>query len=369
MNILIDVAHPAHVHMFRCFAHDMIKKGNNVLFTTRDKEFEIKLLEAEGLPYVNLGRKRSGKLTRLAFNLYCIFCLFRIARRFQTDIFVSHGSVVAAYVARILCKPAIAFEDTFNMEQVKLYLPFTSVVLTSDYDHPLQLDKVIKYKGYHELLYMHPNRFQPIDRKNVCEMLGINVEDRYVLLRFVSWYATHDIGHDGMSMENKIAAVQQINQYAKVFISSEGQLPKELQSYRLPTKPEHIGHVMAHATLIFGESATMVSEAAMLGVPGIYMDNTGRYYTRDIQEKYGLCFCYTESEDDQKAAIAKAVELLSQDSQRLADEMSACSKRLLGDKIDCTAFLIWFIENYPASAEQTKIANATSDTTFWQQFK
>ena len=78
-----------------------------------------------------------------------------------------------------------------------------------------------------------------------------------------------------------------MSRYARVFISSESELPVELESYRLPTKPEMIGHVLAHATLVFGESATMVSESAMLGVPGIYIDNTGRYYTRDLQDKYG----------------------------------------------------------------------------------
>ena len=52
MNILIDIGHPAHVHMFRCFAHEMIQRGHRVLFTCRDKEFELKLLTAEHLEYV-----------------------------------------------------------------------------------------------------------------------------------------------------------------------------------------------------------------------------------------------------------------------------------------------------------------------------
>ena len=71
MNVLIDIGHPAHVHMFRCFAHEMIGRGHQVLFTIRDKEFEKKLLDAEGLPYVNLGRKKTGKLSRLWFNFQC----------------------------------------------------------------------------------------------------------------------------------------------------------------------------------------------------------------------------------------------------------------------------------------------------------
>ena len=45
MRILIDIGHPAHVHMFRNFAHIMESKGNEVIFTLRDKDCEIYLLE------------------------------------------------------------------------------------------------------------------------------------------------------------------------------------------------------------------------------------------------------------------------------------------------------------------------------------
>lgn len=365
MNVLIDIGHPAHVHMFRCFAHEMIKRGHNVLFTVRDKEFEIRLLEAEGLPYVNLGRKRAGKISRVLFNIQCVCKVWRIARRFKADLFLSHGSIVAAQVARLLGKPAIAFEDTFNMEQVRMYLPSTSVVLTSDYEHPIHDAKVLKYPGYNELLYLHPHQFAPMKSEEVCRLLGIGASERYVLMRFVSWHATHDKGHKGVSPENKLEAVRQMSQYARVFISSESPLPEELAAYKLPTAPELIGHVLAHATLVFGESATMVSEAAMLGVPGIYLDNTGRYYTRDLQERYGLCWCYTESAADQEKAIAKGVELLSREPEALAQQMHEASRKLLNEKIDCTAFLCYFIEHYPSSVAEARKADAE----FWKRFK
>ena len=46
MRILIDIGHPAHVHIFKNFAHEMEKRGHELLFTCRDKEFEIAPLEA-----------------------------------------------------------------------------------------------------------------------------------------------------------------------------------------------------------------------------------------------------------------------------------------------------------------------------------
>ena len=86
----------------------------------------------------------------------------------------------------------------------------------------------------------------------------------------------------------------------------------------------------------------MVSEGVVLGVPGVYMDNTGRYYTQEQESRYGMCFNFSESPEDQWKAIAKGVEILS------APKFDTTGyERLLHDKIDVTAFLINLVENWP----------------------
>lgn len=331
MNILIDIGHPAHVHLFRCFAHDMESEGHNVLFTCRDKEFEIALLRAEGFDFKCFGRKYKstlGKLWGLAkFDLK----EFLACIAFKPDVLLSHGSMYAAHAAWLCRKPHISFEDTYNFEQIRLYEPFTKAILTGDYEHPFISKKEIHYAGYHELAYLHPKRFTP--DKSVLSELGLAEGEKYVLLRFVSWNATHDKGHKGMSFENKLKAVQEFSRYAKVFISSEKELPGELKQYLLPTAPEKVHSVMAFASMIFGESATMASEGVVLGVPGVYIDDTGRYYTAEQEKRYGMCFNFTESPEDQKKAIEKGVELLSQGA-----DLSGHG-RLMRDKIDVTGFL------------------------------
>lgn len=346
MNILIDVGHPAHVHLFRCFAKEMLEKGHKVFFTCRDKEFEIYLLEQNGFSYKSFGKKYNTTLGKtwgmVEFGLKELIT----GLRFKPDILLSHGSIYAAHAAFLLRKPHISFEDTYNFEQVRLYKPFTKHILTADYEHPLKSKKVIRYAGYHELAYLHPNRFMP--DKTVLQELGVTDNERFIIMRFVSWNASHDIGHKGISFANKLKAIEAFGEFAKVFISSEGKLPKELEKYRLPIKPHRIHHAMAYAILVFGESATMVSEGICLGTPGIYLDNTGRLYTKEQEECYDLCFNYSESEADQQHAIEKGIKLLQREN--LQAEWQTKRQKLLNDKIDVTAFMVWFIENYPESA-------------------
>jgi hypothetical protein len=42
-------------------------------------------------------------------------------------------------------------------------------------------------------------------------------------------------------------------------------------------------------------------------------------------------------------------------------------EQMLRDKIDYAKYLTWFIENYPASAKETK--DNQHNEAFWQQFK
>ncbi|KAF5054943.1 hypothetical protein DSECCO2_382800 [anaerobic digester metagenome] len=345
MKILIDIGHPAHVHLFRHFAEEMQQKGHKILFTCRDKEFEIYLLNKYGFQYKSFGKKYKSSFGKLWGLLKFDIKEFLTGLKFKPDVFISHGSMYAAHTAFFLGKPHISLEDTFNFEQIRLYKPFTRSILTSDYEHSLKSSKVIKYAGYHELAYLHPGRFTP--DIHVLDELGVKEDEKYVILRFVSWNASHDYGHDGISYENKLKAVGEFSKYARVFISSESELPDDLKKYKIDIKPHRMHDAMAYASLIFGESATMVSEGAVLGIPGIYLDNTGRLYTKEQQEKYGLCYCYSESDKDQKLAIEKGIELLQMPG--LKEEWKKRRDKMLADKIDVTAFMVWFIENYPES--------------------
>ena len=350
MKILIDIGHPAHVHLFKNFALEMHKKGHEVFFTAREKELEIDLLAKYGFKFTSFGKKYKSTFGKIFGLLEFDVKMFLTAIKFKPDIFLSHGSIYAAQVAWLMRKPHISFEDTFNFEQINLYRPFTSAILTSTYTHPYLGRKNIRYSGYHELAYLHPKKFKP--DKKIFKELNLGDDEKYMLLRFVSWEASHDVGHDGITIENKLGAVQKFGKYAHVFISSEKELPEELKRYKINLSPDRMHDVIAFASLIYGESATMVSEGAVLGIPGIFIDNTGRYYTAEQEQCYGLVFNYSESLDDQEASIKKGVDILKDDSAEKNWRRKMI--KMLKDKIDVTAFIVWFVENYPDSVNIMK---------------
>lgn len=348
MRILVDIGHPAHVHLFKNMAIQMQQDGHQFLFTCREKEFEIELLKANKLKYKSFGKKYSGLVGKMWGMLEFGFKEWKTAMAFRPDLFMSHGSIYAAHAAAALGKPHIALEDTYNFEQVRLYLPFSKYVLTADYQHPLSNhSKNISYSGYHETAYLHPRRFKPND--SVLKKIGLRKDEKFILLRFVSWKATHDVGHKGISLERKREAIEKFSKYARVLISSEGDLPEEFHKYKLNLAPELMHDLMSFATFLWAESFTMPAECSILGTPSIIMHNTRSLYLKEQEEKYGLCFNYTESDQDQDLAIQKGLELLN--TPNLKERWKEKQAALLRDKIDLTDFLIWFTGNYPNSVK------------------
>lgn len=344
MRYLIDIGHPAHIHYFRNFAKSVKDNNHEVLFTCRDKEVTISLLEHYSFKYINLGRPFKSLPGKFFGLFYFTFRILLVSKQFKPDMLLN-ASMYSAFVAWLLNKPHISLEDTFNKEQVMLYSPFTSCILTGDYKHPALGKKEIRYKGYQELLYLHPNRFKP--DKAIFEELGLKENDPYVILRFVSWNASHDVGHNGIVQKNKIKAINEFSKYAKVFISSEADLPEELLKYKISIPVYRMHDAIAFATLLFGESSTMSEEAAMLGVPSIYLYDFSTYYTLHLEKEYGLMYNFSESEEDQIKAIELGKNLLAKSI--LMTKFKESKDKMLSNKIDVTAFLIWFIESWPES--------------------
>lgn len=349
MKYIIDIGHPKDIYTFKKIYFELLSEGHKILMTCNNRQYNKDLLSYYNMNYYIIGYHHKRILGKIIGLIKSIINMLIISLKFNPDNFISHGSIIAGFTSFIMHKPHIALEDTFNMEQVKLSMLFTDVVLTGDYPHPSLGKKEIKYPGYHELAYLHPNVFTPDE--NILEILGMKKGEKYAIVRFVAWEASHDIGHSGISYENKIKLVKTLSQHLPVFISSEKELPEELKNYQIKIPPDQIHNALAYAHLFVGESSTMATESAVLGTPSIYINDSKLGYTNDLAN-YGLLYSYMESEYDQIAAIKKAEELALK--QNVKEEYLTKREQMLADKIDVSAFLIWFVENYPESVKKVK---------------
>lgn len=351
MKILFDIGHPAHVHYFKNLIRYLQEKNHTIIISAREKDVTFELLRSYKLDFFSRGKGKDSFVGKLLYLASTNIKFINLYRKNTPDLFVGFGSPYAAQTAAFLGKPSIILDDTENAKIGQLfYKPFASVILSPTTFTPNFGVKHVKFNSYMELAYLHKNYYKPTSE--IFEKLNISADKKYCILRFVSWKANHDIGHQGISYKNKVRIVEEFSKYATVYISSEQKLDPELEKYRLTLPPDYIHDVISSSSLLFGESATMASEAAILGTPAIYLDNVGRGYTSEQEEKYDLVYNFTESESDQILAIEKGIEILNNPNAK--KEAIEKSKKMISEKIDITSFLIWFIENYPGSKKIIK---------------
>lgn len=347
MRILFNIGHPAHVHLFKNLIWNLEKKGHECKITTIDKDVSLHLLNAYNFDYDIVGCGRSTLLSKTTELIKIEYKLYKIAKSFKPDILVGGvGNVYVAHIGKLIGIPSIVFDDTEHAKlEHSLLDPFVSTICTPSCFRKDLGKKQVRYNGYHEIAYLHPNYFKP--DVSVLEKLEIDENEKFFILRFVGWDASHDFGHKGLDSEMRLRVAKNLEKYGRVLITSEKPLPKDFDKYKINVAPEKMHDLLYYATLLFGESATMASECAVLGTSAVYIDFAGRGYTDEEESRYGLVYNFKDDKASQENALTKALELIKQDD--IKKESRLKSKRLIDEKIDMTKFFTEFLENYPDS--------------------
>jgi len=340
------MGHPAHVHLFKNFIWVMEKRGHEIKVTARDKEVTRQLLDAYHIPYDLIGKPGSGKFSLLAEWIYRGYKIYMAGKKFKTDIYLGVLNPATAISAILSGKVSLTFTDTEHAAFAKrVTFPFSKNIITPlCYLEDLG-SKQASYNGYHELAYLHPRYFKP--NPKILNEVGLIESDSFIIVRFVSWQASHDTGQHGI--RDKIGFVKKLEKYGRVLITSEGALPPELEPYQIQVSPEKIHDLLYYATLYIGEGATMASEAAVLGTHAIYVNTLKLGYIAEEDEKYHLVSDFSNRLCTDETVIAEAVRLLQDPNLRNAGKHKR--EILVKDNIDVTEFMVWFIEHYPESID------------------
>ncbi len=342
MRILFDIAHPAHVHFFRHMIPELQRRGHDTLVLSRHKEVTTQLLDEFGLDHIPVGRpSRHGRVGQLLELLERDVALFRHGRRFKADVVVTRNPA-GVQAARLLGAVGIFDTDDGYSAGVhfKAALPFAHYITSPDCLEETVGPHHVKYRGYKQSAYLHPDHFSP--RPEVLSGLGLEPGQPFYFVRFVAMQASHDVGQAGMSLDLKRRTLAMLEQRGRVVLSCEGEVPREWQhlAYRLP--PHQLHDVLAHAALVVGDSGTVPIEAAVLGAPALHVSSyAGRLRPlNELERLYGLAWSYPPSESDR--FLARLAELLALPDPRHA--VAEGHARMLREKIDLANWFTGFIE-------------------------
>jgi hypothetical protein len=344
MRFLIDIGHPAHVHLFKNFIKQMSDEGHEFLVTAREKEITFRLLEAYGIKYIPVGSMKKGFLNLIFEWIKRDIQVYRLAKEFRPDYILGTLNPTVGHVSKMLGVKSIIFTD-YEPSAIRfpiayyLTVPFVDIILVPDAVRHDYGKKSIKISTFKELAYLHPENFNP--NPNFLDNVGIPKNERYAIIRFVSWGAHHDVSNSGFTLEEKKALISLLETRYNIYISSEVDLPDDLQKYQIPVKPDEIHSLLYYSSLFVCDSQTMATEAAILGVPTIRYNSfvgekdMGNFI--ELQNKYGLIY-NADSFNDAVLFIKKIINI-----KDIKNQWKIKKTKLLNDKKDLNIFFMKII--------------------------
>jgi uncharacterized protein len=350
-NILVDIGHPAHVHLFRHFIREMQAKGHSVFVLTKNVASITQLLNFYGIPFTVTGKKPDSLLLKYFFQLAVILKTVLFVRKHK----IKYGigiSMTLPIVARLTSLTVFGMDDD-DTAVTPIFAKFinkSNCILTPDCLNEDRGGNHIKYPSFHELAYLHPQRFVP--DPDVLQEAGIGKEEPFFILRFNAFKAHHDVDAKGLNQEQKLKLISRLKLYGRVFITTEKEMEPVFEPYRLPIPPQKIHSLLYYATLFAGDSQTMTTEAALLGTPAFKCNSFADKLSipNEIEKKYQLCFSYLP--EDFEFMLLNIQEHL--EKKGLKKEFAERRLNMLHDKIDLTFLLIYLVHEFPKSVDEVR---------------
>lgn len=260
---------PAHVHLYKHAVQELRERGHDARILARDYGCTTDLLDWYDLPYTTYGQCDTSKysLLRNLPNHYRNILSYTV--RFDPDLVFGMGAY-SAHAGAIARSPVVLILDSEPTSlDHKISRPFADAMLTPTAFQKDLGENHYEFPGFKECAYLHPDVYEPAG--DVRDRLGLDPDERFVLVRFNAFGSHHDVGEGGFNPTQRRALVEELAEEATVLLSDEGE---EMDTETLPARefdlhPALLHDALAEADLLVADTQTMVTEAALLGTPAI----------------------------------------------------------------------------------------------------
>lgn len=339
MKIIFTIQHAGNVHFFKHAVRELLDSNHSVYVFAREQEIVGDLLSAYRIPH-ELLCEEPNNLFGLGWVQLCYeTALLKRARSIDPDYILSSHGIAASHVATLVDAEShiyIDTETTLNHGN-RLTLPFADRIYSPDSFQEEYGENHIRYSGYHELAYLHPNRFKP--DPSVLSRDEIDPTESYAVCRFGAFKSNHDIGKEGISETSQKQILNELGANGRVFVSNESGSPLPSPAEPIPVSPANFHHLLAFADLVVGDVATTTLESAILGTPTVrispFAGSTDMGKFNELAT-YGLIRSFSTSRESK---AVETVRRLHRDPDT-ANEWERNRERMLSSSIDVTEHIL-----------------------------
>jgi hypothetical protein len=269
MKIIIDILHYAHMNFFKQAIFHFLKNGIDVELIVQPRGNLERIIQYEyGLPYTVLGYYEKSFIRKTLSCFYRDFLLYQYLRKSNFDIAASGQSINVAHATIPFRKPSIIFTDDveFGLEVYPYKFLATHIVIPRFIK--INGRNILRYKGFKELAYLHPNYFTPSTK--VLSEYNLK-QSQYVFMR--------DVSNSSLNYTHlEEGYLSKVCPYLKdmgfdIVLSLENPIHHEKYSKYCTILQEPVSDIhslMHYASLTIASGDSMARESVLLRTPAIY---------------------------------------------------------------------------------------------------
>lgn len=268
MNILFDLLHPADVNLFKNSIYSLYHDGYSIYLTYRQRGV-LDLIARSEFPefeITKLGAHRKSLFGKIYSMLQRELIAFRFLRSNKIKLVVCQG-LACGVACKLLGVKILHYDDDSEYRLSFLLGKWFSDIDVTPYFMPVSGKNILKYKGYKELAYLHPNYFAP--NEDILSVYGLK-PNNYVFIR--------EIANVSVNYHNYKRLLPEIVNYLnkiniKILLSIENKTQVNDYSENCMILKEPVADLYSliyYSRFVVSSGDTMAREACLLGNPCIY---------------------------------------------------------------------------------------------------
>ena len=272
MNLLFNLVHISDLNLFKS-AINKLAMSNQVYVTVRQRGNLLKVVEKElNLPIIIVGDHKQTFLKKVIGIFKSEYIYWKLIKKLNINVSINQ-SFYSIWACKLRGAKFITFEDDFEYKFAFYYAKWFADKDVMPKFIPARGKNVVKYNGFKELAYLHPNRFSA--NRSILNQYDL-VPYEYVFVREVS--------NVSLNYKNKkdhlhiiLSTLYSKNVEVVLSIEDKRKIDHLKESYPaliiLDEPVEDIFSLIKFAKFSISSGDTVARESALLSTPCIYTGN------------------------------------------------------------------------------------------------
>ncbi|MBI9070047.1 MAG: DUF354 domain-containing protein [Melioribacteraceae bacterium] len=330
--IWFDLDNSPHVPLFRPVFKNLENKSEEFIITARDFAQTQDLMKLWNINYLPVGKHGGKNKLMKILNLFQrSYQLKKAVNKHKINLAVNHGSRTQIFSSKYMSIPSVWMMD-YEYTETNILNTFASYILAPKHiptkrlkDSGISVNKLIRYNGFKEELYLNDFRPDPNIRKelNIDESSILvvfrppsitanyhNAQSEKLLLESLKYFSSH---------KNTICLIVNRTEKEKQFLEKNIELGDKI---RFLQKPVDGLQLLYAADIAFSGGGTMNREAALLGTKSYSIFTGKRPYLDEYLQDQGKLNFIESMGDLEKIEVIRKENEIKNFSNNIAEEVT-----------------------------------------------